>query len=43
MYFCNVYCKLRIMLNKKVFLNGKCAVFEEMEVKGKNMLKNIIL
>ena len=27
------------MLNKKVFLNGKCAVFEEMEVKGKNMLK----
>ncbi len=27
------------MLNKKVFLNGKCAVFEEMEVKGNNMLK----
>ena len=26
-------------MNKKVFLNGKCAVFEEMEVKGKNMPK----
>lgn len=31
------------MLNKKVFLNGRCAVFEEMEVKGNIRLEIIIM